>query len=56
MKSEMLYDYWLRDGMINTDRQVHKTWRRMMEYTVIDDWGWWRVHFWWLSRQIGRWN
>ena len=22
MKSEMLYDWWLRDGMINTDRQV----------------------------------
>jgi len=31
---------------LNTDRQVSgngercTTWRRMMEYTVIDDWGW----------------
>ena len=50
MKSEMLYDYWLRDGMINTDRQVLWTWRRMMECTAVDwgssDGGWWFYLYW----------
>ena len=26
----LLYDWWLRDGMINTDRQVDWAWRQMM--------------------------
>jgi len=45
MKSEMMYDYWLRYRMTNTDRQIVSTWRQMMERTVResyrrDDGGW----------------
>jgi len=30
VRSTILYDWWLRDGMINTDRQVDWAWRQMM--------------------------
>ena len=30
MRSTILYDWWLRDAMINTDRQVDWAWRQMM--------------------------
>ena len=33
MRSPILYDWWLRDGMINTDRQVDWAWRQMLAKT-----------------------
>ena len=43
MRSTILYDWWLRDGMINTDRQVKVDWRRMMKRTVV-------VGYWFYKR------
>ena len=51
MKSTMLYDWWLRDGMINTDRHLDWPWRRVLVITEVDLWrgnddSYWSVRYW----------